>query len=169
MKTVIQKGVYGLLLITGLGLMACNQRTNTAKEKSGKDSSAQLTINTSIREGTQATKWEQHVFVVNIVPDSARLAKYLSYHQHIWPEVEAGFKKAGYKEISVSRFKNLLVMTVIIPQGANLDSMSKIAEASNPKCAEWNRLMDQFQRGVSGTAPGQKWVEAKQFYHFENK
>lgn len=111
---------------------------------------------------------EEKVFVVNIVPDSVKLAEYLSYHQKIWPEVEAGFKKAGYKKIVLHRFNNLLVMTIAVPEGSDLDAMGKLAESYSPRCAEWNKLMDSYQQGVPGTAPGQKWVEAKPFYSFKN-
>ncbi|WP_300600057.1 L-rhamnose mutarotase [Niabella sp.] len=110
---------------------------------------------------------EERVFVVNIVPGDQKLQEYLQHHQQIWPEVEAGFKKAGYKNITLSRFDHLVVMSVLVPRGASLDSMSKVAESYSPRCAEWNRLMDTYQAGVAGTAPGQKWVEAKPFYLFE--
>ncbi|MCF3108211.1 L-rhamnose mutarotase [Niabella sp. CC-SYL272] len=110
---------------------------------------------------------EERLFVVTIAPGDEKIREYLDHHQHIWPEVEAGFKKAGYRKISLSRFDHLVVMSILVPRGASLDSMSKVAESYSPRCAEWNRLMDTYQAGVPGTAPGQKWVEAKPFYLFE--
>lgn len=110
---------------------------------------------------------EERVFVVTIAPGDEKIREYLDHHQHIWPEVEAGFKKAGYKKITLSRFDHLVVMSILVPRGANLDSMSKVAESYDKRCAEWNRLMDTYQLGVPGTAPGQKWVEVKPFYTFE--
>ncbi|MBO9620156.1 MAG: L-rhamnose mutarotase [Niabella sp.] len=114
-------------------------------------------------------KMEEHVFVVNIAAGDQKLQEYLDHHQHIWPEVEAGFKKAGYKKITLSRYQHLIVMSVLVPAGASLDSMGRIAEASNKRCAEWNQLMNTYQEGVPGTMPGQKWVEVKPFYNFENE
>lgn len=113
-------------------------------------------------------KLEERVFVVNIVPDSVKLNEYLAYHQKVWPEVEAGFKKAGHKKIGLLRFNNLLVMTIEIPTGADLAAMGKLAESYNPRCAEWNQIMGGYQQGVPGTEPGQKWVEVKRFYEFSN-
>lgn len=113
-------------------------------------------------------KTEERVFVVNIVPDSSKLEEYLDYHEKVWPEVEGGFKKAGYKKIVLYRYQHLLVMTITIPKGADLGEMGKLAESYSPRCAEWNKLMDTFQQGVPGTAPGQKWVEAKSFYEFRH-
>jgi L-rhamnose mutarotase len=113
-----------------------------------------------------AQQFEERVFVVNIVPDSARLKEYLDYHKNIWPEVEAGFKKAGYQKIILYRYGRLLVMTITVPSGADLSAMGKLAESYDPRCAEWNKLMDTYQEGIEGTPRGQTWVEAKPFYRF---
>ncbi|WP_223151283.1 L-rhamnose mutarotase [Chitinophaga varians] len=117
----------------------------------------------------KSIKTEEKVFVVNIVPQEDKLQEYLRYHQHIWPEVEAGFKKAGYQQITLYRYKYLLVMKIVVPVGADLQQMGKTAEAYSPRCAEWNRLMGGYQVGVPGTAQGETWVEATPFYEFRKE
>ena len=112
---------------------------------------------------------EEKVFVVNLVPDSLKLKEYLDYHKKVWPQVEAGFKKAGYKKIVLYRYGYLLVMKITVPVGADLGAMGKLAESSDPRCAEWNKLMNTYQTGVEGTSPGQTWVEAEPFYQFDNQ
>jgi L-rhamnose mutarotase len=119
----------------------------------------------SVSSGENLT---ERVFVVDIVKDEQKLKQYLDYHQKVWPEVEAGFKKAGYKKIALYRYDHLLVMTIQVPANADLGVMGKLAESYSPRCAEWNKLMDGYQQGVQGTVPGQKWVEAKSFYQFSN-
>ncbi len=111
---------------------------------------------------------EDKVFVVNIVPDSLKLKEYLHYHKQVWPQVEAGFKKAGYKKIVLYRYGYLLVMKITVPAGADLEEMGKLSEASDPRCAEWNKLMNGYQQGVPGTSAGQTWVEMQPFYSFNN-
>lgn len=115
-----------------------------------------------------APTFEEKVFVVNTVDNDEKLNEYLRYHKQIWPEVEAGFKKAGYKRISLYHFKDVVVMAIAVPVGADLDEMGKIAESYSPKCAAWNKLMNTYQQGVKGTEEGQKWVEAAPFYEFNN-
>ncbi|MBS0028046.1 L-rhamnose mutarotase [Chitinophaga sp. 22321] len=112
---------------------------------------------------------QEHVFVVNIVQDAQKLKEYLDYHQHIWPEVAAGFKKAGYRKITLYRYDYLLIMTIAVPVGADLGQMGKTAESYDKRCAEWNHLMDGYQTGVPGAAPGEKWVEAKPFFRFSKE
>jgi L-rhamnose mutarotase len=125
--------------------------------------------NTSITASQSQERLEEFVFVAKLVDDKPKQQAYLAYHNEVWPEVEAGFRAAGYREISLYRFHDLLVMTVKVPVGANLDQMSKVAESYDKRCAEWNRTMNGFQTGVEGTAPNQTWVEAKPFYVFRNE
>jgi len=117
--------------------------------------------------GEPSERLEEKVFVVNIVPDPAKLKAYLDYHAHVWPEVEAGFRKAGYRRITLYRYDHLVVMTILVPAGADLAQMGKTAEAYDKRCAEWNTMMSGYQAGVTGTKPGETWVEATPFYRFD--
>src|SRR5690348_16483772 len=112
---------------------------------------------------------EDRVFVVSLIENEGKQNEYFAYHKKVWPEVEAGFKKAGYKKIVLYRYGSLLVMTITVPKGADLNAMGKVAESYDPKCAEWNKLMSAYQTGVKGTRPGETWVEAVPFYSFSNK
>jgi L-rhamnose mutarotase len=107
------------------------------------------------------------VMVVNLVDDSLKARQYLSYHQKVWPEVEAGFRKAGYKNIRFYRCNRTMVMIVTVPADADLAEMGRIAESYDPKCREWNRMMEAYQVGVPGTQPGQKWAQADLYYQFK--
>ncbi|RPD39943.1 L-rhamnose mutarotase [Chitinophaga barathri] len=114
----------------------------------------------------QEERLTEKVFVVNIKPGDDRLREYLDYHQAVWPEVEQGFRKAGYRSIRMFRSQHTLVMVIAVPEGADLDEMGKIAESHDKRCAEWNRLMAGYQEGVAGTQSGQTWTEAVPFYQF---
>ncbi|MFX1706202.1 L-rhamnose mutarotase [Chitinophaga sp. CC14] len=127
---------------------------------------AVVIILTACNASQKEEKLQEHVFVVNIVQDPQKLKEYLDYHQHIWPEVEAGFKKAGYRKITLYRYEYLLVMAITVPAGADLGQMGKTAESYDKRCAEWNRLMDGYQTGVPGAGQQEKWVEATPFYRF---
>ncbi|HTJ11622.1 MAG TPA: L-rhamnose mutarotase [Dinghuibacter sp.] len=114
-----------------------------------------------------STKARDVVMVVNLVDDSVKVRQYLAYHQNVWPEVEAGFRKAGYKNIRLYRCERTVVMIVTVPADADLAAMGRTAEAYDPRCGAWNRMMDAYQVGVPGTQPGQKWVQADLFYQFK--
>lgn len=117
----------------------------------------------------EAEKTKELVFVVNLVNDTSKITEYLNYHKQVWPEVAAGFKKAGYKAIKMYRFNTSLVMLITIPAGADINRLGKVAEAYDKKCAEWNKMMRNYQEGVTGTDEGQQWVQAELFYSFKNE
>lgn len=114
----------------------------------------------------QEERLTEKVFVVNIKPGDDKLREYLDFHQAVWPEVEQGFRKAGYRKIRMFRSHHTLVMVIAVPEGADLDEMGKTAESFDKRCAEWNQLMAGYQAGVEGTSPGQTWTEASAFYTF---
>jgi len=144
MKTIFKQC---LLVIFACSLMMCKQAHTEHKK----------------------TELVEKVFVVNTVDSTKKLGEYLTYHKQVWPEVEAGFKKAGYKSITLYRFKDLIVMTIQVAKDADLNAMGKLAESYSPRCAEWNKLMNTYQKGVNGTSAGQTWVEAAPFYKFNNQ
>lgn len=121
-----------------------------------------------VNSDSKGSEFVEKVFVVNTVDNNKKLNEYLDYHKRVWPEVEAGFKKAGYKSITLYRFNDLIVMTITVPKQADLNEMGRLAESYSPRCAEWNKLMNNYQKGVNGTSEGQKWVEVKPFYMFSN-
>ena len=123
----------------------------------------------SCQKAADNTKNKELVFVVNLVNNDKKVQEYLNYHKKIWPEVEAGFKKAGYKEIKLYHFNKSLVMIVTVPENADLGRMGQIAEAYSEKCKMWNQLMDQYQVGVAGVAANQKWALTEQIYSFTNR
>ena len=148
MRKVFSSAIILIAISASMILVACSGKQNDAKNQE---------------------QLEDKVFVVNIVHDSLKLKEYLDYHKQVWPQVEAGFKKAGYKKIVLYRYDYLLVMKITVPVGADLGEMGQLAEASDPRCAEWNKLMNNYQKGVEGTMPGQTWVEAEPFYQFDNQ
>ncbi|HEY6082805.1 MAG TPA: L-rhamnose mutarotase, partial [Chitinophagaceae bacterium] len=46
------------------------------------------------------------VMIVNLLNDPQKIKAYEQYHEHIWPQVEEGFRKAGFNNIRVYRFSN---------------------------------------------------------------
>ena len=117
----------------------------------------------------KTTDFEEYVFGVCLVDDSSIVQEYLNYHQNIWPEVEKGFQKAGYENIRLYRFENYVTMIVKVPKGADLGIMGQICNDSHPRVAEWNKLMDSFQKGLPGTEEGQTWVALEKYYEFEKQ
>lgn len=108
---------------------------------------------------------EEHVFAVQLVDDDHARERYLAYHTDIWPEVEQAFALAGYEHIRLHYHSGLVVMIVTVPKGSDLGTMGQTAEASHPRVAEWNRLMDGFQRSLRDV-DGETWLPLERIYEF---
>ena len=92
MKKFYTYGVLYLLVISAFIYPSCNEKKPVAEET------------------------KTLVFVVNLVNDEQKVNEYLAHHQKVWPQVEAGFRKAGYKKIELYRFNKSVVMLVTIPK-----------------------------------------------------
>lgn len=43
-------------------------------------------------------------------------------------------------------------------QYKTLDELDPKTVENNPRMIEWNQIMGNYQDGIEGTAPGEKWV-----------
>ena len=53
------------------------------------------------------------------------------------------------------------MLVISIPHGESLDRLNPKTTENNPRVDAWNRLMQQFQEGIPGTAAGEVWVFLK--------
>lgn len=113
--------------------------------------------------------FDEYVFCVQLVNDPVKIHEYLNYHKKVWPEVEEGFKKAGYKKIRLYRFKNYVSMIVQVPKGADLEEIGASKALHTAKVNEWNALMTTYQKGLPGVKEGTTWVAMENIYEFRNE
>lgn len=115
----------------------------------------------------ETKKLDVYVFSVQLIDDSDKIQEYLEYHEAVWPEVEEGFKKAGYHSIEMYRYNNFLTMIVKVPQGSDLKEIGAAKELNTERVKTWNSLMSTYQQGLPGTPKGTTWVPMSKFYEFE--
>ncbi|PXX30584.1 L-rhamnose mutarotase [Arenibacter sp. ARW7G5Y1] len=113
-------------------------------------------------------QFDEYVFAVQLVNDSHKKREYLDYHKKVWPDVEKGFKKAGYHSIKLYIYDNYITMVVKVPKGTDLEQMGATKELNTDKVKDWNSLMSSYQKGLPGTTEGTTWVPMVKFYEFEN-
>ncbi|MCK0156109.1 L-rhamnose mutarotase [Cellulophaga sp. F20128] len=115
-----------------------------------------------------ATHFDEYVYAVQLVDNPIKLQEYLKFHEKVWPEVEAGFKAAGYKSIRMYRFKNYVTMIIQVPKGTDLDKIGKTKELHTVRVTEWNAIMATYQKGIPGANEGATWVAMDKMYEFKS-
>ena len=114
--------------------------------------------------GYTSPLWEDIILTADLVADPAAQKRYLDYHAHQfrdWPEVSAGFCRAGFQQLLLFRNGRQLMLVIRIPKGKTLAEIDPLTTKDNPRMDEWNRIMRGFQTGIKGTAPGETWVFLK--------
>jgi L-rhamnose mutarotase len=106
-------------------------------------------------------EWEHIILTANLVSDTIKQREYLQYHAtqfNHWPEVSKGFCNAGFQQLLIFKNDRQLILVISIPKGADFQKMNSRTTENNPRVNDWNKMMAQYQEGVSGTKPGETWV-----------
>ncbi|WP_257668588.1 right-handed parallel beta-helix repeat-containing protein [Parapedobacter tibetensis] len=101
------------------------------------------------------------VLSANLVADEQKQAAYFDYHEtqfEDWPEVSQGFCHANFQEVLLYRNGRQLMLIISIPAGEDFEALNPKTTESNPSMDEWNRIMGQYQEGITGTEDGEIWV-----------
>jgi L-rhamnose mutarotase len=100
---------------------------------------------------------QRRCLALDLRDDPALIAEYCRLHELIWPEIAESIRDAGITGMEIWRIGNRLTMVMDTDQ--RFDAAAKaVADAANPKVAEWEALMWRFQQPVPWAAHGEKWV-----------
>jgi L-rhamnose mutarotase len=110
---------------------------------------------------TRAGEWEHIILTANLVADTIKQREYLQYHAtqfEQWPEISKGFCNADFQQLLIYKNGRQLILVISIPKGADFQKINSRTTENNPRVNDWNKMMAQYQEGVSGTKPGETWV-----------
>ncbi len=101
---------------------------------------------------------------LNLKPETVEV--YKEHHRRVWPEVEAGLRGIGIKEMTIFLIGRRLFMYSLTEDSFNWDSdFSSYME--DPRCAVWQKLMNGFQEPVADARPGEWWAMMEEVYHLQ--
>lgn len=104
-------------------------------------------------------------FALDLVDDEQRIAEYEQHHRNIWPEVVEGFRRAGIQHVGLYRTGNRLFMILDTDEDFSFEKKQDI-DAADPVITKWERLMSEYQQTLPWAAPGERWIEMKPVYTF---
>lgn len=113
------------------------------------------------QDSSQVAQWGHVILTANLVEDTSLQQEYLDHHAsqfEKWPEVSAGFCRAGFQQLLVFKNGRQLMLVISIPRGKTLQELDPKTTENNPRVVEWNTLMKKYQEGIPGTRKEEVWV-----------
>jgi L-rhamnose mutarotase len=107
---------------------------------------------------------KRHVLTLDLKDDPRVVAAYRRYHAAVWPEVVRSLEKAGIAHLEIHLLGRRLVMIVEMEDGLDLRRVFEQHAASDPKVAEWERLMKTFQQRAPGAREDEWWALMEPVY-----
>ena len=106
----------------------------------------------------------KYVLTLDLKNDPHKIAEYEKWHslEGIWPEITAGIREVGIKEMEIFRWENRLVMIVETDDDFNWDEQMKKL-GTLPRQQEWELFMDSYQQRLTENKD-EKWQAMKKIF-----
>src|SRR5712691_9841820 len=111
----------------------------------------------------------RYVLTVNLKDDPAVIAAYRRHHQEVWPEVVDSLRRAGVEQMDIHLLGRQLVMVLDLSDGLDFRRTLAAHVASNPRVAEWERLMKSLQEPTPDAPPGEWWAMMEPVFRLEEQ
>ena len=109
----------------------------------------------------------KYYLALDLKENEELIAEYEAYHQAVWPEIITQLKATGIISCEIYRVFNRLMMVIETSADFSFEQKAK-QDALNPKVAEWETLMWQYQQAIPGSMPGEKWQLMKEIFKLED-
>jgi len=97
-----------------------------------------------------------YCLALDLINEPALIEQYEQHHKKIWPEITASIKHSGINDMKIYRVENRLVMIIQTDETFSFEKKAKNDER-NPRVIEWETLMWNYQKTISGSKSGEKW------------
>jgi L-rhamnose mutarotase len=111
----------------------------------------------------------RYCLALDLKDDPELIRQYESYHRPdgIWSEILTHLRQVGIESMEIYRTGNRLFMIMEVNADFSFERKAQMDEA-NPKVAEWETLMWNFQQALPWAEPGEKWIGMESIFTFQN-
>jgi L-rhamnose mutarotase len=106
---------------------------------------------------------KRYCLALDLKNNPALIGQYKTYHQEVWPEIIRSITDSGIVKMEIYCVHTRLVMIMEVSENFSFEKKA-IADASNPKVQEWEKLMDTYQQRLPFAPPDQKWVVMEKIF-----
>ncbi len=105
----------------------------------------------------------RYAFALDLVDNEKSIREYEDYHKKVWPEILESITESGIKMMEIYRIETRLFMLMEVDESFSFEKKAKM-DAENPKVAEWEKLMWNYQKALPSAKPGEKWLLMKKIF-----
>ena len=105
----------------------------------------------------------RYCLTLDLKNDPALIAEYCRYHENVWPEIKKSIRDSGIEGMEIYLLANRLFMIMEVNDKFSFESKA-LADNSNPKVQEWEKLMWNSQSPLPQAKPGEKWLLMQQIF-----
>ena len=109
---------------------------------------------------------KRYCLTLDLQDDPQLIAEYKRYHEKIWPEITKSIRASEIEDMEIYLRGTRLFMIMQVSDNFSFSAKAK-ADAANPKVQEWEKLMWKFQKPLTGSKPGEKWLLMEQIFKLE--
>jgi len=108
---------------------------------------------------------QRFCLALDLVDDSGLISEYEQHHApgSAWPEVTQHDLDAGIVNIEIYRTGNRMFMILETDDSFTFEKKAAM-DAANPKIAEWEQLMWNYQLPLPWAKDGEKWILMKKIF-----
>ncbi len=110
----------------------------------------------------------RYCLACDLKDDPALIERYKEYHApgNAWPEITASIKEAGILDMQIYLTGNRMFMIMEVDETFSFKVKQSMDQA-NPKVAEWEQLMSQFQQHLPWAGKDEKWILLDQIFQLD--
>lgn len=109
----------------------------------------------------------RHCLTLDLKDDASLIAKYIEYHENVWPEVLDSIRDSGIMEMEIYSIENRLFMIIEVNEDFSFEKKSEM-DANNPRVQDWEVLMWNYQKALPFAKPGEKWIPMHKIFDFND-
>ena len=128
-------------------------------------SSKSIGYNSSNSSKKQKNKVKRYCQTMDLKEDPELIKEYCYWHsaEHIWPEIPAGIRAVGIRNMEIYRLGTRLFMIVETDDDFDWDaSFARLATLDRQ--AEWEDFVARFQKTEPGSSSAEKWQLMEQIF-----
>ena len=111
-------------------------------------------------------KMKRYCLALDLKNDPLLISKYIDYHKEVWPEISSSIRENGIINMQIYNFANRLFMIIETEDDFSFEKKNK-RDSHNPFVIKWEEIMSKFQKPISISDSGEKWMLMEKIYELE--